>query len=186
MNEQTPAQQPEAPQRTRRFTGRHRTLVIAGAAGAILLGGGTAAAFAADLDDADDRREENNSTGASGTALDLDDKYDADDNGSDDDFQLPADAIGEDAAVEAALAEIDGTVRDTDLEGTAEVPVWIIDITDADGVEWDVAVDALDGTVLDSAQDDDQNDDGSDDHDADDDDDTDDDRHDDDDDRGDD
>ncbi|WP_112133976.1 PepSY domain-containing protein [Glycomyces dulcitolivorans] len=156
MNEQTPAQQPEAPQKARRFTGRHRTLVIAGAAGALLLGGGTAAAFAADLDDADDRFEDNGSTGTSGTSLDLDDKYD--DNGSDDDFQLPADAIGEDAAVEAALAEIDGTVRDTDLEGTVDAPVWIIDITDADGVEWDVAVDALDGTVLDSAQDDDSDD----------------------------
>ncbi|MQM25395.1 PepSY domain-containing protein [Glycomyces albidus] len=160
MNEQTPAQQPEAP-KARRFTGRHRTLVIAGAAGVLLLGGGTAAAFAADFDDADDRREDN---GASQTGLDLDDQYDDNGDGSDDDFQLPAGAIGEDAAAEAALTAVDGTVRDADLEGTAEAPVWIIDITDADGVEWDVAVDALDGTVLDSAQDDDS-DDGSDDDD---------------------
>ncbi|SDL60917.1 Peptidase propeptide and YPEB domain-containing protein [Glycomyces sambucus] len=163
MNEQTPTQQPENSKfaKARRFTGRHRTLVIAGAAGLLVLGGGTAAAFAADLDD---RFEGDASTGGTGSSPDLDDKYDADDNGSgDDDFALPAEAVDQDAAVEAALAEVDGTVTDADLEGTAEAPVWIVEITKADGAEWDVAVDALAGTVLDSAEDVDDDNDGDDD-----------------------
>ena len=145
-------QQPEAP-KARRFSGRQRTLVIAGAAGALLLGGGTAVAFAAD--DIDDRAEI--------TGNDTDDRYDRDDaddlNGTDDDdFPLPADAIGEDAAVEAALAEVPGEAYDVDLEGTAEAPIWVVEVTDADGAEWEVAVDALDGTVAEVVPDDDTDD----------------------------
>jgi uncharacterized membrane protein YkoI len=148
--------QPEAISR-RRFRGRQRTLVIAGAAGVLLLGGGTAAAFAADdIDDRDDRAAEQ-------AADNADDRYDRDDaddqNGTDDDdFPLPAEAIGEDAAVEAALAEVPGEVWDVDLEGTAEAPIWIVEVTDADGAEWDVAVDALDGTVTEVVADDDASD----------------------------
>jgi uncharacterized membrane protein YkoI len=164
MNTPTDAQQPQSP-KARRFTGRKRTLVIAGAAGALILGGGTAAAFAADLDD--DRSELiGNDTG---------DRYDhggADDVNEmneqyDDDFGLPDDAIGEDAAVEAALAEVPGEVHDVDLEGTPEAPLWIVEVIDADGVEWDVTVDALDGEVtevlLDDDADDTDDDDGQDD-----------------------
>ncbi|MEV3935174.1 PepSY domain-containing protein [Glycomyces sp. NPDC049804] len=156
--------QPEAPQR-RRFRGRQRTFVIAGAAGVLLLGGGTAAAFAAD--DLDDREDRNGQ--AADDRYDNDDRYD--DNGADDDdFALPDGAIGEDAAVEAALAEVPGEVYDTDLEGTVDTPVWIVEVRDADGAEWDVAVDAFDGTVTDVFADDDANDDdGDDDNDADDD-----------------
>lgn len=172
MNAPTDTQQPQAP-KARRFTGRKRTLVIAGAAGALILGGGTAAAFAADLDERDDRAEF--------TGNDTDDRYDRDDaddvNETDDDFVLPADAIGEDAAVEAALAEVPGEVYDLDLEGTADAPLWIVEVTDADGAEWDVTVDALDGTVAevhpdddadDNDDDGDQDDDNNDDNDADD------------------
>jgi uncharacterized membrane protein YkoI len=143
MNAPTDTQQPEAP-KARRFTGPKRTLVIAGAAGALILGGGTAAAFAADLDDNEERG------GVAENDVDdrFDDRDDADDaNGTDDDFALPADAIGEDAAVEAALAAVPGEVYDVDLEGTAEAPLWIVEVTDADGAEWDVTVDALDGAV---------------------------------------
>lgn len=152
--------QPEASQR-RRFRGRQRTLVIAGAAGVLLLGGGTAAAFAADdLDDRDDRAAEQ----AADDRDDRDDLDDADDNGTDDDdFVLPDEAIGEDAAVEAALAEVPGEVYDVDLEGTAEAPIWVVEVTDADGAEWDVAVDALEGTVTEVAADDDAADDANDD-----------------------
>ncbi|GAA2170727.1 MULTISPECIES: PepSY domain-containing protein [Glycomyces] len=162
MNAPTDTQQastPDQPEATpRRFRGRQRTLVIAGAAGVLLLGGGTAAAFAADdIDDRNDRAAEQ--------ADDADDRYDADDrNGTDgDDFALPAEAIGEDAAVEAALAEVPGDVWDVDLEGTAEAPVWIVEVTDADGAEWDVVVDAFDGTVTEVLADDDANDDDGDD-----------------------
>jgi len=162
MNAPTDTQQastPDQPEATprRRFRGRQRTLVIAGAAGVLLLGGGTAAAFAADdIDDRNDRAAEQ--------ADDADDRYDRDDvddrdGADDDDFALPAEAIGEDAAVEAALAEVPGEVWDVDLEGTAEAPVWIVEVTDADGAEWDVAVDALDGTVTEVVADDDANDD---------------------------
>ncbi len=165
MNATTDTQQPEAP-KNRRFRGRQRTLVIAGAAGVLLLGGGTAAAFAAEeIDDRDDRA-------ADVTGNDNDDRYDRDDaddkyDTNDDDFALPAEAIGEDAAVEAALAEVPGEVYDVDLEGTVEAPVWLVEVTDADGAEWDVAVDALDGTVTDVFADDDT--DGADDNDGDDD-----------------
>ncbi|HEX2143657.1 MAG TPA: PepSY domain-containing protein [Glycomyces sp.] len=163
MTTSTDAQQPEAP-KNRRFAGRQRTLIIAGAAGVLLLGGGTAAAFAADnIDDNDDRAPE-------AIGNDADDRYDHDDtddvNGTgDDDFALPADAIGRDAAVEAALAEVQGKAYDTDLEGTAEAPIWVVEVKDADGAEWDVAVDALDGTVTGVAADDDTDD--NDDHDDD-------------------
>ena len=150
--------QPEAPQR-RRFRGRQRTLVIAGAAGVLLLGGGTAAAFAADdLDDRDDRNGQ-----AADDRYDNDDRYDDDNGTDDDDFALPDGAIGEDAAVEAALAEVPGEVYDTDLEGTVDAPVWIVEVRDADGAEWDVAVDAFEGTVTDVFADDDANDDDGDD-----------------------
>lgn len=163
MNAPTDTQQastPDQPEATprRRFRGRQRTLVIAGAAGVLLLGGGTAAAFAADdIDDRNDRAAEQ--------ADDADDRYDADDRdgADDDDFALPAEAIGEDAAVEAALAEVPGDVWDVDLEGTAEAPVWIVEVTDADGAEWDVVVDAFDGTVTEVLADDDTNDDANDD-----------------------
>jgi uncharacterized membrane protein YkoI len=154
MNAPTDTQQPEAP-KARRFTGRKRTLVIAGAAGALILGGGTAAAFAADLDDNEERG------GVAENDVDdrFDDRDDADDaNGTDDDFALPAGAIGEDAAVEAALAAVPGEVYDVDLEGTAEAPLWIVEVTDADGAEWDVTVDALDGTVAEVLPDDDADD----------------------------
>jgi uncharacterized membrane protein YkoI len=157
MNAPTDTPQTETP-KARRFTGRKRTLVIAGAAGALILGGGTAAAFAADLGDNEER---------GGIAEnDTDDRYDDRDdaNGTDDDdFALPADAIGEDAAVEAALAEVAGEVSDVDLEGTAEAPLWIVEVTDADGAEWDVTVNALDGTVAEVHPDDDA--DGNDDND---------------------
>ena len=165
MNAPTDTQQastPDQPEATpRRFRGRQRTLVIAGAAGVLLLGGGTAAAFAADdIDDRNDRAAEQ--------ADDADDRYDRDDaddrdGADDDDFALPAEAIGEDAAVEAALAEVPGDVWDVDLEGTAEAPVWIVEVTDADGAEWDVVVDAFDGTVTEVLADDDANDDDGDD-----------------------
>jgi len=186
MNDQTPTQNLTKFAKARSFTGRHRTLVIAGAAGALLLGGGTAAAFAAD----DDPFESANSGGdQSGTSTDPTtgddhggDWDDAWDDHGDDDFVLPDAAIGEDAAVEAALAEIDGTVREVDLEGSADFPVWVIDITDADGIEWDVAVNALDGSILGTHQDDDSDDSDDDDHDDDDNDDHSGDRHDDDDD----
>jgi uncharacterized membrane protein YkoI len=156
MNAPTDTQQPEAP-KARRFTGRKRTLVIAGAAGALILGGGTAAAFAADRDD----NEERGGVAENETDDRFDDRDDADDaNGTDDDdFALPAGAIGEDAAVGAALAEVPGEVYDTDLEGTAEAPLWIVEVTDADGAEWDVTVDALDGTVAEVVPDDDADDD---------------------------
>ncbi|MDA1359163.1 PepSY domain-containing protein [Glycomyces luteolus] len=153
--------QPEASQR-RRFRGRQRTLVIAGTAGVLLLGGGTAAAFAADdIDDREDRAAEQTANDAD----DRDDLDDADDRDGtdDDDFALPDGAIGEDAAVEAALAEVPGEVYDVDLEGTAEAPIWVVELTDADGAEWDVAVDALDGTVTEVVADDDVNDDDGDD-----------------------
>lgn len=154
MNTPTDAQQPQSP-KARRFTGRKRTLVIAGAAGALILGGGTAAAFAADLED--DRSE------LTGNDTDRYDHDDADDVNEvneqyDDDFALPDDAIGEDAAVEAALAEVPGEVHDVDLEGTAEAPLWIVEVIDADGVEWDVTVDALDGEVTEVLLDDDADD----------------------------
>ncbi|MCD0446175.1 PepSY domain-containing protein [Glycomyces sp. A-F 0318] len=198
MNAPTDTQQPEAP-KARRFTGRHRTLVIAGAAGALLLGGGAAAAFAADLDDADETRGDvtgtDDSRGQNGAAYGTDgaaygtDGTDADDvYDGDDDFALPAEAIGEDAAVEAALAEVAGEVHDIDLEGTADAPVWIVEVVDADNAEWDVVVDAFDGTIADVFADDDPNDadDKYDDDDDDDADDVDDDRYDDDDEDGDD
>ncbi|WP_205326550.1 PepSY domain-containing protein [Glycomyces sp. YM15] len=171
--QQAPApDQPEAAQR-RRFRGRQRTLVIAGAAGVLLLGGGTAVAFAADgLDDREDRAAEQ-------AADDTDDRYDRDDaddrdGTDDDDFVLPDEAIGEDAAVEAALAEVPGEVYDVDLEGTVDAPVWVVEVTDADGAEWDVAVDAFDGTVTevvpdDASDDDDGMDDADDNDDTDDD-----------------
>jgi uncharacterized membrane protein YkoI len=156
MNTQVDAQQPEAP-KNRRFTGRHRTLVIAGAAGVLLLGGGTAAAFAADFDDDDDTRAEATDTddrsGQNGTG-DADDVYDTDA----DDFALPAGALGEDAAVEAALTEVPGEVHETDLEGTVDAPVWVVEVVDADNAEWDVVVDALDGTIADVFADDDPDD----------------------------
>jgi uncharacterized membrane protein YkoI len=165
MNAPTDTQQastPDQPEATgrRRFRGRQRTLVIAGAAGVLLLGGGTAAAFAADeIDDRDDRAEQ-----AADDANGSDDRYDDDRDGTDDDdFVLPDEAIGEDAAVEAALAEVPGEVYDVDLEGTAEAPVWVVEVTDADGADWDVAVNALDGTVTDVFADDDANDDDGDD-----------------------
>ena len=152
MNTPTDTQQPQSP-KARRFTGRKRTLVIAGAAGALILGGGTAAAFAADLDD--DRYEF--------TGNDTDDRYERDDaddlNGQDaDDFALPAEAIGQDAAVEAALAEVPGDVSDLDLEGTVDAPLWIVEVRDSDGAEWEVTIDALDGTVTEVLPDDDAND----------------------------
>ncbi|SDE29137.1 PepSY domain-containing protein [Glycomyces harbinensis] len=154
MNTPNDTQQPEAP-KARRFAGRHRTLIIAGTAGALLLGGGAAAAFAADADETrtdatgttDDRR------GQTGTE-DADDVYDTDA----DDFALPAEAIGEDAAVEAALAEVAGDVHDTDLEGTVDAPVWVVEVVDADNAEWDVVVNALDGSIADVFADDDDND----------------------------
>jgi uncharacterized membrane protein YkoI len=154
---QTP-DQPEPTQR-RRFRGRQRTLVIAGAAGVLLLGGGTAAELDAEnIDDREDRA-------AQVADDDFDDRDDADDlNGTDDDdFALPNEAIGQDAAVEAALAEVPGEVFDVDLEGTAEAPLWLVEVTDADGAEWDVAVNALDGTVTEVIADNDANDDGADD-----------------------
>lgn len=156
MNTPTDTQQPEAP-KTRRFTGRHRTLIIAGTAGALLLGGGAAAAFAADLDDSDETRTDvtgdDDRRGQTGND-DADDAYDTDA----DDFALPAEAIGEDAAVEAALAEVAGDVHDTDLEGTVDAPVWVIEVVDADNAEWDVVVNALDGSIADVFADDDAND----------------------------
>lgn len=155
--------QPETPQR-RRFRGRQRTLVIAGAAGVLLLGG-TAAAFAADdIVDWDDRNEQYSDDRHDDDRYDdrndTDDRYDDDRNGTDDDdFALPDGAIGEDAAVEAALVEVPGDVSDTDLEGTVAAPVWIVEVRDADGAEWDVVVDGFEGTVTEVFADDGANDD---------------------------
>jgi uncharacterized membrane protein YkoI len=151
--------QPEATQR-RRFRGRQRTLVIAGAAGVLLLGGGAAAAFAADeIDDRDDRAEQAADDANGSDDRDDRDDWDDRDGSDDDDFVLPDEAIGEDAAVEAALTEVAGEVYDVDLEGTAEAPVWVVEVTDADGADWDIAVNALDGTVTDVFADDDGDDD---------------------------
>lgn len=155
MNTPTDTQQPQSP-KARRFTGRKRTLVIAGAAGALILGGGTAAAFAADLDD--DRSElTGNDTAGRYDHDDADDVNEVNEQ-YDDDFALPDDAIGEDAAIDAALAEVPGEVHDVDLEGTPEAPLWIVEVIDADGTEWDVTVDALDGEVTEVLLDDDADD----------------------------
>jgi len=175
MNASTDTQQAQAP-KARRFSGRQRTFIIAGTAGALLLGGGAAAAFAVDLDEADDRAE---LTGTNVADTDNDDRYeqnDADDvydtddqyDTDNDDFALPAEAISADAAVDAALAEVAGDAYDTDLEGTVDAPVWIVEVVDADNAEWDVVVNALDGTVTDVFADNDT-DDADDDNDLDDD-----------------
>lgn len=152
----------------RRFTGRHRTLVIVGAAGVAVLAGGAAIAFAADDNASDSNSAAQAATESASSTWDDDNdgEDDYDDNGGDDDFQLPEGAISADQAAEAARAEVDGEVRDVDLEGTAESPVWEVDITDASGQEWDVVIDAFDGSVLSSVADDDSDDD----HDEDDDD----------------
>lgn len=55
---------------------------------------------------------------------------------------------------EAALAARAGTITDTELEETAGKYVYEVEIRDAQGVEWDIDIDASNAEVLKIEQDD--------------------------------
>ncbi|THV35615.1 PepSY domain-containing protein [Glycomyces buryatensis] len=129
-----------------KLTNRRRTWIIAGGAGALLLAGGATAAYAAESDDADPRLTD---------AAEYEDAVEDTDDGDDlAQSELPADAYTADEAIDAALTEIEGTVDDVELEGTADAPVWVVEVVDADGIDYDITVDAFDGTVIDAVADD--------------------------------
>lgn len=84
-----------------------------------------------------------------------------------------ATALTEDQAIEIALAEVPGTVQDTELEREDGVMVFEIEILATDGTEMEVEIDANTGTIIeveaeeeDHDDDDDDNDDESADKDA--------------------
>lgn len=81
-----------------------------------------------------------------------------------------APAITEAQAIEIALAEVPGEVRETELEREDGMQVYEIEIRTADGAEMEVAVDASNGTVLEVEADDADDGDDADDDDSDDDD----------------
>ncbi|MBO6891484.1 MAG: PepSY domain-containing protein [Roseibium sp.] len=71
-------------------------------------------------------------------------------------------AMSEEKAIEIALAEVPGTVQETELEKEDGKQVYEIEILTADGVEMEVEIDVATGTVLEVEADDD----GDDDHDG--------------------
>ncbi|WP_415716954.1 PepSY domain-containing protein [Roseibium sp.] len=71
-------------------------------------------------------------------------------------------AMSEEKAIEIALAEVPGTVQETELEKEDGKQVYEIEILTANGVEMEVEIDVATGTVLEFEADDD----GDDDHDG--------------------
>lgn len=59
-----------------------------------------------------------------------------------------AEGITQQAARQIALDARPGTVREIELDDENDRTVWKIDVNGTDGVRWEVAVDALTGTVL--------------------------------------
>lgn len=70
-----------------------------------------------------------------------------------------APAVSEARAIEIALAEVPGTVKETELEREDGTQVYEIEILTADGVEMEVEIDAASGKILDVDREDDDDDD---------------------------
>ncbi|MFQ6850667.1 PepSY domain-containing protein [Streptomyces sp. 35M1] len=139
-----------------------RNVTIAAITAAVLIGGTTAATVA--FADSDGDRDRTSTRSASSVSLADDDRDDRTDDASDDrsDDRAPAVAksarISLDQAVAAALKSVPGTVTqaeldrdDDDHDGRA---VWELDVRGSDKKWHDVTVDAGDGKVLKTRDDD--------------------------------
>ncbi|CAM3126208.1 PepSY domain-containing protein [Stackebrandtia soli] len=133
---------------------RRRTWIITGAAGALILGSAVAAG-AAFADDEDPQRDPGTVTAESVGDRDDDDRED-DDRDDEDGVSVPSDMISPADAADVAVAEIgDGLVTSVELDDDGNLLVWDVDAVDADQVEHELTIHAVDGTVLSHEKEDD-------------------------------
>ncbi|RLV69624.1 Propeptide PepSY amd peptidase M4 [Streptomyces sp. CBMAI 2042] len=145
-----------------------RNVTIAAVTAAVLIGGTAAATVAFADSDGDRDRTSTRSASTVSLADDRDDRDDRTDDASDDrsDDRAPAAAKGSgislDQAVAAALKSVPGTVTQAELDRDDDDHdgrmVWELDIRGSDKKWHDVTVDATNGKVLKSREDDDNDD----------------------------
>ncbi|MFJ3997057.1 PepSY domain-containing protein [Streptomyces parvus] len=138
-----------------------RNVTIAAITAAVLIGGTTAATVA--FADSDGDRDRTSTRSASSVSLADDDRDDRTDDASDDrDDRAPAVAksarISLDQAVAAALKSVPGTVTQAELDRDDDDhdgrSVWELDVRGSDKKWHDVTVDAGDGKILKTRDDD--------------------------------
>ncbi|MFF2699139.1 PepSY domain-containing protein [Streptomyces cyaneofuscatus] len=145
-----------------------RNVTIAAVTAAVLIGGTAAATVAFADSDGDRDRTSTRSASTVSLADDRDDRDDRTDDASDDrsDDRAPAAAKGSgislDQAVAAALKSVPGTVTQAELDRDDDDhdgrTVWELDVRGSDKKWHDVTVDATNGNVLKSREDDDNDD----------------------------
>lgn len=145
-----------------------RNVTIAAVTAAVLIGGTAAATVAFADSDGDRDRTSTSSAGTVSLADERDDRDDRTDDASDDrpDDRAPAAAksagISLDQAVAAALKSVPGTVTQAELDRDDDDhngrTVWELDVRGSDKKWHDVTVDADNGKVLKSREDDDNDD----------------------------
>ncbi|WP_432149690.1 PepSY domain-containing protein [Streptomyces sp. bgisy029] len=145
-----------------------RNVTIAAVTAAVLIGGSAAATVAFADSDGDRDRTSTRSAGTVSLADERDDRDDRTDDASDDrsDDRAPAAAksagISLDQAVAAALKSVPGTVTQAELDRDDDDhdgrTVWELDVRGSDKKWHDVTVDADNGKVLKSREDDDNDD----------------------------
>ncbi|WP_324797649.1 PepSY domain-containing protein [Streptomyces cyaneofuscatus] len=138
-----------------------RNVTIAAVTAAVLIGGTAAATVA--FADSDGDRDRTSTRSASTVSL-ADDRDDRTDDASDDRAPAPAkgSGISLDQAVAAALKSVPGTVTQAELDRDDDDhdgrTVWELDVRGSDKKWHDVTVDATNGKVLKSREDDDNDD----------------------------
>lgn len=145
-----------------------RNVTIAAVTAAVLIGGTAAATVAFADSDGDRDRTSTRSASTVSLADDRDDRDDRTDDASDDrsDDRAPAAAKGSgislDQAVAAALKSVPGTVTQAELDRDDDDhdgrTVWELDVRGSDKKWHDVTVDATNGKVLKSREDNDNDD----------------------------
>ncbi|MFD8466199.1 PepSY domain-containing protein [Streptomyces cyaneofuscatus] len=145
-----------------------RNVTIAAVTAAVLIGGTAAATVAFADSDGDRDRTSTRSASTVSLADDRDDRDDRTDDASDDrsDDRAPAAAKGSgislDQAVAAALKSAPGTITQAELDRDDDDhdgrTVWELDVRGSDKKWHDVTVDATNGKVLKSREDDDNDD----------------------------
>ncbi|OLZ65388.1 hypothetical protein AV521_32455 [Streptomyces sp. IMTB 2501] len=102
-----------------------------------------------------------NATDGNVTATKADRDNDSDDRSGDAALAKPTKTDLE-VAVDAALAEVEGTATSADLESDhGRTAAWHVDVTDTKGTDHEVTVDAANGKVTAAKTDDDRNDDSN-------------------------